>query len=238
MNKEINPVQKIRVMPLGDSITRGKGGSSWRHHLRNLLKAEGIRIQYVGSSPHAPNFNEPWSDHYLALQQALDYNVEHEGWGGLKIHELTRLMGHESYPDFTIEELLEKNPADLILLMIGSNDFKDNYETDTAWQRLNRLVKMIVGISDATLLVASILPIFIEVDPVDSEKIRDYNTRIVEIIGACRSKGCQIGFVDMYPHFRKKEMLGDGLHPNIYGDQKIAKIWSQSIIALLKQKGI
>ena len=127
----------LRVMPLGDSITRGKGGSSWRHYLRNLLKAEGIQIQYVGSSPHAPNFCEPWSDHYLALQQALEYNVEHEGWGGLKIYELVKLVDHESYPDITIEQLLE-----------------------------------------------------------------------------------------------------DGIHPNIYGNQKIAKIWSQAIIAFLKQDGL
>lgn len=230
----MNPAQKIRVMPLGDSITRGKGGSSWRHHLRNLLKAEGIHIQYVGSSPHAPNFCEPWSDHYLALQQALNYNVEHEGWGGLKIHELVKLVDHESYPDFTIEALLETNQADLILLMIGANDFKDNYQTETAWQRLNRLVKMIVGISDATLFTASILPIFTELDPAVSEKIKDYNAKIVGIIDSCRSKGCQVRFVDMYPHFLKDDMLEDGIHPNIYGDQKIAKIWSQAIITFLK----
>ncbi len=238
MNQGMNLVQKIRIMPLGDSITRGKGGGSWRHHLRNLLEAEGIRIQYVGSSPHAPNSCEPWSDHYLALQQALEYNVAHEGWGGLKIHELTRLVGHESYPDFTIEELLEKNPADLILLMIGTNDFKDNHETETAWQRLNRLVKMIVGISDATLFVASILPIFAELGPVVSEKIKDYNAKIVGVIDSCRSKGCQVRLVDMYPHFRKEDMLGDGIHPNIYGDQKIAKIWFQAIIAFIKQDGL
>ena len=232
----MNQEQKIRVMPLGDSITRGKGGSSWRHHLRNLLKTEGIQIQYVGSSPHAPNFCEPWSDHYLALQQALEYNLEHEGWGGLKIHELVKLTGHESYPDFTIEELLGKNPADLILLMIGTNDFRDNYETETAWQRLNRLVKMIVGISDATLLVASIPPIFAEVDPAVPAKIKDYNAKIVEIIDSCRAKGWGVGFVDMYPHFRKEDMLEDGIHPNIYGDQKIAEIWSQAIIIALKKK--
>ena len=230
----MNPAQKIRVMPLGDSITRGKGGSSWRHHLRNLLKAEGIHIKYVGSSPHAPNFCEPWSDHYLALQQALNYNVEHEGWGGLKIHELIKQTSHESYPDFTIEALLETNPADLILLMIGANDFKDNYQTETAWQRLNRLVKMIVGISDATLFTASVLPIFAALDPAVSEKIKDYNAKIVGIIDSCRSKGCQVRFVDMYPHFLKDDMLEDGIHPNIYGDQKIAKIWSQAIITFLK----
>ena len=234
MNNEMHHAQEIRVMPLGDSITRGKGGSSWRHYLRNLLKAEGIQIQYVGSSPHAPNFCEPWSDHYLALQQALEYNVEHEGWGGLRIHELVKLVDHESYPDFTIEELLGRNPADLILLMIGTNDFKDNYKTETAWQRLNRLVKMIVGISDAALLVASILPIFAELDPVVSENIKDYNAKIVGIIDSCRSKGCQVRFVDMYPHFRKEDVLEDGIHPNIYGDQKIAKIWSQAIITFLK----
>ena len=234
MNNEMNPAKKIRVMPLGDSITRGKGGSSWRHHLRNLLKAEGIHIQYVGSSPHAPNFCEPWSDHYLALQQALNYNVEHEGWGGLKIHELIKLVDHGSYPDFSIEALLETNPADLILLMIGTNDFKDNYETEAAWQRLNRLVKMIVGISDATLFTASILPIFAALDPAVSEKLKDYNAKIVGIIDSCRSKGCQVRFVEMYPHFRKEDMLEDGIHPNIYGDRKIAKIWSQAIITFLK----
>jgi len=231
----MNQSQTIRIMPLGDSITRGKGGNSWRHHLRDRLKAEGIQIQYVGSSPHAPNFCEPWSDHYLALQQALENNVEHEGWGGLKIHELIRLEGHEFYPDFTIESLLEKNPADLILLIIGTNDFKDNYETETAWERLRGLVRMIIGISDATLLVSSILPIFAELDPAVSEKIKDYNAKIVGIIDSCQTKGCQVGFVDMYPHFRKEDMLEDGIHPNIYGDRKIAKIWSQAIIGYINK---
>ena len=224
-------------MPLGDSITRGKGGSSWRHLLRDSLKNEGIQIQYVGSSPHAPNSCEPWSDHYLALQQALEYNLAHEGWGGLKINEIIRLTGHESYPDFTIEALLQRNPADLILLMIGTNDFLNNYETDTAWQRLNRLIEIVLDVSETHLLVASILPIFTADDPGIIEKIEGYNEKILSITKAFQSEGCPIGFVDMYPHFQKEDLLEDGLHPNIYGDGKIAAIWSKAIVAYFKKVG-
>lgn len=99
-------------MPLGDSITRGKGGSTWRLYLKDLLKQTGTDCLFVCSCPHAPNYVAPWDDAYLALKEALDDNIEHEGWGGLKINDIIELKDNPdrpAYPDFTIEELLLKN---------------------------------------------------------------------------------------------------------------------------------
>ena len=42
-------------MPLGDSITRGKGGSSWRPRFRDRMRQNGFAMTYVGACPHAPN---------------------------------------------------------------------------------------------------------------------------------------------------------------------------------------
>jgi|GEM_PF-2471242 acyl-CoA thioesterase I len=219
----------LRIMPLGDSITRGKGGSSWRHHLRDKMNQSGFGITYMGSCPHAPNFSEMWGDPYIALQHALSGNIEHEGWGGLKIHEIEKLEGHEVYPDFTIEALLEKNPSDIILLMIGTNDLKDNFRTDTAAVRLASLVQKIVSHSTAHLFISSILPIYNGTGGEVEEEIVAYNLEIPVLADARTTDGYTIEFVDMHPFFNCKDFLPDGIHPNLYGDRKIADRWFEAI---------
>jgi len=237
----------IRIMPLGDSITRGRWGSTWRLYLRRSLtnKAK-VKVDFVGSCPHAPNFGELWSDHYRALKEALDGDIEHEGWGALRIGDITRFVIKEQSPDrqkrfidgkyrdFTIEELLSRNPADIILLMIGTNDFFGDYEILSAPERLNILINKIAQNSKAYLFVSSIPPIYGKAEQKFDEKVRAYNTRVSDIIRSFQSRGFKIGYVDMFGHLDREDMLSDGLHPNIWGDQKIGHLWYTAIYPYVK----
>lgn len=232
----------IKIMPLGDSITRGRWGSTWRLTLREQLKSDAkVKVDFVGSSPHGPNFGEGWTDHYRALKEALEGDVEHEGWGALRIADIARFVISDQdpdwakryaaagYRDFTIEEILTKNPADIILLMIGTNDIFRDYQTASAPERLEALIGKIVKNSKAALFVASIPPIYGKPEQKFDEKVRAYNARIPEIVRSYQMKGFNVSYVDMFGHLGPADMLSDNLHPNWWGDQKIGNLWYVAI---------
>lgn len=224
-------------MPLGDSITRGKGGSTWRLFLKDLLDHSGIDCRFVGSCPHAPNYGEPWGDAYLALEEALGNNIEHEGWGGLKISDIIELKdnrAHPDYPDFTIEELLLKNPADIILLMIGTNDILNQYKLNRAPERLDNLIGRITTHSNAHLLVSTIPPNYAGQETDLNADVKLFNSQIPAIVNNRQSSGFKVSPVDAGSKLSREDMLQDGLHPNIYGNQKIAAAWFGAIVEVIK----
>ncbi|MBW2444101.1 MAG: hypothetical protein JRH12_26770 [Deltaproteobacteria bacterium] len=227
----------LKIMPLGDSITRGKGGSTWRLFLKDLLDRCGIDCRFVGSCPHAPNYSEPWGDAYRALEEALGNNIEHEGWGGLKISDIIELKdnpAHPDYPDFTIEELLLQNRADIILLMIGTNDILNQYKLDRAPERLDNLIGRITTHSNAHLLVSTIPPNYAGQEKDLNADVKLFNSQIPAIVNNRQSSGFKVSTVDAGSKLSREDMLQDGLHPNIYGNQKIAAAWFDAIVESIR----
>lgn len=144
---------QVQIMPIGDSNTRGFNGDTYRSYLRQRLTSEaGIILDYVGTSDDVgglhgpgPDFDTPYSND---LMIALDYDLEHEGWGGYTIGDIAT----------NIDNWLVANPPDVILLMIGTNDL-----TRGAYQNehddLHALINQILSrLPDVDLLVASIPP--------------------------------------------------------------------------------
>ena len=224
-------------MPLGDSITRGKGGSTWRLFLKDMLQQTGVDCLFVGSCPHAPNYGAPWEDAYLALEEALGNNIEHEGWGGLKISDLIENRdnpAHPGYPEFTIEELLLNNPADIILLMIGTNDILNQYKLDRAPERLDNLIRKVTVNSSAHLLVSTIPPNYAGQETDLNAEVKLFNSQIPAIVNNRQSSGFKVSLVDAGGKLSREDMLQDGLHPNIYGNQKIAAAWFNAIVEVIR----
>jgi hypothetical protein len=57
----------LKIEPLGDSITRGKNGDTYRNYLKAKLHAEaGIEIDFVGQCTNAANAGSVSTD-YPAL---------------------------------------------------------------------------------------------------------------------------------------------------------------------------
>ncbi len=96
-----NLLAQTRIMPLGNSITEGVGstdGSGYRLPLYNLLTNANVSFDFVGSM----QFGTVLPD------------KDHEGHPGIKADDLQ------------VTNYLNANPADVLLLEIGTNDISTN----------------------------------------------------------------------------------------------------------------
>jgi lysophospholipase L1-like esterase len=103
----------VRIMPLGDSITNGSSSGvvpdsqqyylSYRKALRDKLTDRGYQINYVGSQVSG---------------DAIFSDAQHEGHGGWVADGGP--AGTSIAPN--VYNFLEANPADIVLLHIGTND--------------------------------------------------------------------------------------------------------------------
>ena len=221
----------LHIHPIGNSITRGKDGDVYRPYLKNLVENElGVMVDFVGTCPHGPGFKAAWSS-FPNLRDRLDGDVEHDGWGALRIDEIINSQQAYGYPQFTIEDLLAAAPSDYILLMVGTNDVLQDYQLDTAPARLDSLVGRIVTNSEARLLLASIPPL--TSSPSDAEQVIAFNEEVPGIAARYRQLGHPVEFVDVHAVMEESDLLSDGIHPNEEGNQAIADAWFAGVAIVL-----
>ena len=141
-----------RIMPLGDSITQGAASgepnedlqASYRLVLWDLLADAGYDVDFVGS------LNSGW-----AIE---DFDPHHEGHPGWRDDEIAD----------NIYTWLVSNPADIILLHIGTNDLDpspddveeilneiDRYETDYSTEITVILALIIVSVKYRSTAIAA-----------------------------------------------------------------------------------
>lgn len=202
-----------RIMPVGDSITYGVEGSggapgrdfavSYRRELAQLFDNAGIRFDFVGSNQSGRN---RMSD------------IQHEGWSGQTSQWIANRM----------TGFLDNNPADIVLLHIGTNDHSSSVDgvrrildSIQNWESANQMevdvfvAKIIDQRSDAPFNRAQ--PAFNNnLEPL----VRNYdNAEIVDQFSALDPE------VDLTP------ASGDstGLHPNAAGYTKMGRRWYDSL---------
>lgn len=106
----------VRIMPLGDSLTSGTGDTNDAGYRRRLFQELETqvgtgRINFVGSQT-------------TGLQ--MDFDRDHEGHGGWCDDNNPCGGGAFGNISDSINGFLNNNPADIILLHIGTNDFDEN----------------------------------------------------------------------------------------------------------------
>ena len=203
------PVEKpIKIMPLGDSITDGynfPGG--YRINLWKQLSDRGYQINFVGSLRNGPD--------------SLP-NQNHEGHSGWRIDQISMY----------VKVWLQRTQPDVILLTIGTNDIAQNYRVETAPDRLNNLIDDIFKeLPEVEILVASIPPI--EVGVVN-RRVNEYNGAIASLVERRQKEGDKLRFVDINSALNFDD-LEDTVHPNSQGHSKMATVWEEALIPLLKK---
>ncbi|MDD5688391.1 MAG: DUF2341 domain-containing protein [Elusimicrobia bacterium] len=196
----------IRIMPLGDSITHQ--AYSYRVLLWTKLHDAGWDFDFVGSTQ-------------VAGDQCVDINQE--GWGGYRIDTSSKYL----------DSWITKNPSDIVLLHLGTNDINQNYLLLDTTNRLSTLIdKITTRLPDAKVYVASIIPC--KDNPAtttrnEAAQTVAYNNGIPGVISAKQSQGKKVYFVDIYNEahistttdFASYELL----HPNSLGADKMANVW-------------
>jgi lysophospholipase L1-like esterase len=201
-------VRPLRILPLGDSITYGQaypnlGG--YRVDLEDYLLAEDYDFTFVGSQQNGPTELE---------------SRQHEGHRGYRIDEIAS----------SVQSWLTTSAPDYVLLMIGTNDILQDYQLQTAPNRLSSLIGQITAARPNTqVLVSSLIPL---TDPELDAKVQTYNEAIPGIVQNYQDQGKKVSFVDMYPVVGPGD-LPDGIHPNETGYDNMAVAWHGALQQVL-----
>ena len=223
----------INIMPLGNSITRGFSGSTdavgYRRELYLALESEGYDIDFVGGM----------SDGLVD-----DFDKDHEGHSGFTSSQIAGM----------VYDYLGANPADIVLLHIGTNDISelgfnlndsvndvaeildeiDRFETDngkTIWVVLARIINRNCSLEDPPC--------------VESEDTTDLNIAVEAMAQSRIGSGDKIVIVDMEDgagidyHLSTDVPPGDmadNSHPYDTGYEKMADVWFAAVQQIISAK--
>lgn len=210
---------KIRIMPLGDSITLGyyEGVPTfigYRGELYSGLKSAGYNVDFVGSLRHGPGGS------------ALD--IDHEGHGGWASVHL--LGGNAANPAAgKLSDWLQASQPDVVLLHIGTNDVTVGIQ-NAAYIGLI-LDEIYRFRPDASVVVARIVSRID--DAAKAQATTKFNNDVAALVGMRRAQGYQVFMVDQERALNYSVDMGDPIHPNTAGYLKMSHVWMQALTAFL-----
>lgn len=201
----------VAVMPLGDSITRGYGEimdgdlmTGYRALLHQRLVADGYHIDFVGNRLEGQLVVPP-------------YDINHQGIGGISAGQVAS----------SIYNWLAENPAEVILMHVGTNAFTtapsavaaildeiDRYENDTG------------------MTITVILARIINRNPYHSPTTV-FNDNVEAMAETRIAAGDKIVLVDQESALNYATDMWDELHPNNQGYARMPSAWYDEIIGLL-----
>lgn len=225
--------EKIRVMPLGDSITDGfstVGG--YRQPLCNKLEENGYsgNFDFVG-----PN----WGGNC--------YDPQHAGYSGYSIDNIDQadsISGARTGLSSFIDWLMDAYPADVVMLQIGTNDILSYYDLENIGTRLEKFVDTVLTyIPDDGMLFLATIPCmdanntlyineyYFTPESMD-ECVDAYNTEIKRIAAEKQAEGKNIRLADINSVLTKSDLY-DGVHPTEAGYKLMADYWYDILVNYL-----
>lgn len=210
--------QTVKIMPLGDSITQGVGGSSPLHGFRDILASfldgEGVPYDFVGT-----------------LADGEGFDPEHQGVPGARAAQIASDIG--GY-------LASTNP-DMVLIHIGTNDITNGQQPASILNNMASIVDAIHGHNGAAkILLSGLIPRF---DSANRDNLtRDFNDLIGGLVNQKWEAGYNIRIVDHYGAFTdnsdwQAEYMKDPVHPNDDGYRQMAKTYFAAVQSALDGSG-
>ncbi|KAM0197294.1 hypothetical protein ACHAPA_004075 [Fusarium lateritium] len=190
----------IRVLPLGDSITKGTGSSGlvgYRGPLRQKLLKQGVKVNMVGT-----------------LKNGNMVDGHHEGHSGKLLSDIN---GYWQMP-------IKARP-NVVLIHAGTNNMDLGKDLDIAASIMADIVDGIFKVApDVTICLAPVIWANNAKMQANTDK---FNPKIRSLIAARQKSGKHILEV---PIDIKKADLGDAKHPNDDGYEKMADAWLKAIL--------
>ena len=204
----------VRILPLGDSITTGVGAAGgYRASLYARLRNAGYAVDFVGTKTSNGAAGLPDNDH--------------EGHNGFRMDQLNA----------GLDLWLDADPdPDVVLLLIGTNDFAQNSDLANATNRLeNLIVRVATARPYARILVSNLL---LRTDDAWTEAAiqSQFNPYIPGIVTRQAALGRRVTFVDLRSLVGAAD-LSDGVHPNQSGYTKLASGWFNAITGVIGRDG-
>jgi lysophospholipase L1-like esterase len=225
----------IRIMPLGDSITVGFSSGvipdnsqyyvSYRKALRDRLVAAGYEINYVGNE---------------LAGNAVFTDAQHEGHSGWHADGVALQSIRPA-----VNAFLTANPADIVLLHIGTNDISNGQSPTGVSNEINNILNEINNYEQASgrdVWVVLALIINHATGCTFRTQTTQLNDLVDQMAAARQNSGDRIVIVDMetangagldYDLQRNGGDMFDCVHPYNTGFAKMADEWFQGLLAIL-----
>ncbi|MDJ0782529.1 MAG: putative Ig domain-containing protein [Desulfosarcinaceae bacterium] len=232
--------QEVRILPLGDSITKDSRGPS---DTRDVEEKNGYRLPLANLLDN----NLYWFD-YMGTENDGDpalFDTQHAGWGGIQDDQLSDLLDDGGLPAFlgggqvTNGPYLEdsRNIADVILLHIGTNELGVPPDTVGVEEVLKEIDE---ALPHATVLLAQIINRREDADPADRAATTQFNGQLATLAQDRIEQGDKIIVVDMETGAGLNYAVGgsdmfDRLHPSVNGYAKMGTHWFQHLNDFLPQ---
>lgn len=211
---------KIRIMPLGDSITYGANsdgiGGGYRYPLYVALTNAGYNVDYIGTQTTIPH-------------AGLGAEIHHQGHSGWKISDPTSGLYENILGWFA-----QIADPDVILLHIGTNDSGTLSTFTNAVDRLDALItRMALAKPNAHIIVTSLMR---RLDPNYTSITNLFNPYVPGKVAAQVGFNRRVTFLDMHDKLALSDMY-DNLHPNNAGYGKMAAAWFPAITNVITPYG-
>jgi len=204
-------------MPLGDSLTSGVSTfpviGAYRNRLHTLLSNAGYNVDFVGTFTDASNPTLP--------------DTNHQGQGSARIDQIqANIQGW----------LNATEDPDVVLLLIGTNDFWQNYQLGSVQTRLTNLIADIATKRPFAKIILSTLPPRTDNAAIEAQQV-SFNAALPGIVAQQVALGRQVSLVDMHAGLSAADIDGDGVHPSQSGFDKMATVWFPSITSVISPQG-
>ncbi len=212
----------INILPLGDSITDGAGThSGYRFFLHNMLIESGISFRFVGPKKA---FDPRMPDRYQY----------HAGYGGNTIGPDNSKSGSifSRLPD------VMKSDVDIVLLMMGRNNYFQGIDLDRIDEVYYNFVHEVLKYKPHAHIFIGTMNYSKAGNTPDDPALSGLNALLPSVCDKLKAEGHNVYFVDI----ATRSNLGnidfynhDNTHPNDIGQEKIARVWFDSILPLAKE---
>jgi hypothetical protein len=205
----------VKIMPLGDSITRGGTAAdtpyaSYRYYLDESLRASGYSVDFVGSL--SSGFTK------------FVFDQQHDGHGG---YTTGMMVGNASFSP--LRSWLAASPTpDIVLLHAGTNDAVLGVPLAARLQN----VESIVGIlrqknPRVRVMVAKIIP---TADATrNAQQIAPFNAALPALAARLSTASSPVAVVDLAAGYDGvADNQPDGIHPKTTGERKMAAAWQRA----------
>jgi len=209
----------LLVMPLGDSITQARGGSSveqpgfagYRYWLWKDLESAGYPVDFVGSNYGTWNGPPPYSD----------YDQDHEGHWGWRADQILVEIG----------DWAAAAHPDVVLIHLGTNDLWQGQSIESTISELGQIIDVMRGVNpETTFLLAQLISAY----PASLDSIAPFNDEIPVLAAAKHTETSPVLVVDMFTGFDPWQHTYDGVHPNEPGEQFMAERWLVPLEAIFE----
>jgi len=193
----------VKIMPLGDSITRGWYGSLEDNGYRGplYLNLSGRSFDFVGS------------------QNDGDFpDTEHEGYDGKTASWLNAGM---------LSRLVTYQP-DIVLYHIGTNNLGGS-DINSYAQDVDDTLGIIFTFDPNTVVFLAKI-ILTRDDPARNTRTHDYNILVDGLAQNWVDAGYTVITVDMENALNYTDDMADNLHPNDLGYAKMADVWADPLL--------